>query len=45
MLPKRKIGYFLVLHHLHEERLKEAFWKGMKNLYPHIRIHPEEKSP
>jgi hypothetical protein len=38
------VGFFLVLHPLHEGRLKEAFWKGMRNWDPHISIHPEEKS-
>jgi len=35
------VGFFLALHPLHEERLKEACWKGMKNWYPHIKIHME----
>jgi len=38
------VGFFLVPHPLHEGRLKEACWKGMKNWYPHISIHPEEES-
>ena len=43
-LKTSHVGFFLALHPLHEERLKEAFWRGMKNWNPHISIHPKEKS-
>jgi hypothetical protein len=43
-LKTSHVGYFLALHPLHERRLKEACRKGMKSWYPHISIHPEEKS-
>jgi hypothetical protein len=42
-LKTSQVVFFLVLHPLHEERLKEAFWKGMKNWHPHIGIHTEEE--
>lgn len=38
------VGFFLVLHPLHEGRLKEACRKVIKNWYPHIKIHPAEES-
>jgi hypothetical protein len=34
------VGFFLVMHPLHEGRLKEACRKGIQNWHPHIRIHP-----
>jgi hypothetical protein len=43
-LKTSDVGFFLFLHPSHEEKLKEAFWKVIKNWYPHIKIHPEEKS-
>jgi hypothetical protein len=35
------VGFFLVLHPLHERRLKEACREGIKNWDPHIRIQLE----
>jgi hypothetical protein len=36
------VGFFLVMHPLHEGRLMEACRIVTKNWYPHIRIHPSE---
>jgi hypothetical protein len=43
-LRTSNVVFFLVPHPLHEERLKEACRKGVKNWDPHIRIHPVEKT-
>jgi len=43
-LKTSHVGFFLVLNHLHKGKLKEDFWKGMKNWNSHIKIHPKEKS-
>lgn len=37
------VGFFLVGHPLHEQRLKEACRTGMKNWYPQISIHLAER--